>query len=529
MSNAGFIPPHSYAQDFETPIKELLISQKIHTRKKNPTYSELAKKTIWEGYTLEYTVENMRSIADHLGFKLHLSQAFYFIRDHFFRLPNGEVRTLRLSRYTDAAVAQVHSSNLYLDQTAATRTKNQMFNGWIGRTSSEAFKALKDSQAHFKMHPKPFSYSNIEGGNVWTAANSQEKVKILLGEDQFRLSLLTLILENPSWESLAAETLHLSSFNALKHQIDSSATPEALRHTAEEMFSLGLYTQKGRSGLIDRDSQALIMVKKFYESPSNISALEKYWFRNEAILKDLISPFQWSEEEAQNSHDAILDYLTKKNLMHRLIALDFGIDPDDLHLIVQAGYHLDVFMRPGPDHSFFITDYGLCTEMLQAIQKSADFCHLTNIDKEHLQRYIETAQKFHLELGPLLNQAAQQAKEAGFSIIPTPGSFLYETPTMYQEFPMVCEGFNINFINGLSGWSPKTKRPYYITHGLQVGNMLGSCIMDAFTKFLQSHIPDIEVFFIGRNPENINDFSEAMDWWNRIDTQSGIHCLTFEL
>ena len=54
--------------------------------------------------------------------------------------------------------------------------------------------------------------------------------------------------------------------------------------------------------------------------------------------------------------------------------------------------------------------------------------------------------------------------------------------------------------------------------------------MNAFTHYLRSYVSDIEVYFIGRSPQDPRDFSEAMDWWNRLETQAGIRSVAaFEI
>lgn len=502
-------------------IKHLLLSNKINTRQMNAEHSKLAKKTIWEGFTLIHTIENMEEIAKILGINLHYTEEFYLVRDHFCRLPNGETRTPRPSLQTDTAVMRVHSMNLYLNTTASTHTKNQIFNGWIGRTASFPLASLKEQQRFFAKPIDPFMYANVEGGNVWSAIDRKGNTKILMGSDQFALTLHTLLLEKQPWDILA-EKVDISFQEYAK-----GLTQNQIKEAAIEMFASGLLFQEGKTGLVERNAQSLIIIKKFYDQPALIDPNDQTWFRDGAVDMGAIKQFKWDDSDIEKCRGEVADYLTKKAIVHRLIALDFGIRPEDLHPIVQAGYHLDTFLRPGPNQSFFITNYASCIELLEGLQKNADQLGLTILDKELLHGYLKTAKKFHTELGPLLALAAQQTQDAGFTIIPMPSSFLYESPTMYKEFPMPSEGLNINFINSICGWSSKTEKFYYIAHGMQAGDKLGNCIMDAFNTFLKWYISPLDVFFIGKDPAN--DFSEAMDWWNRLDTQSGIHCFTFEL
>ncbi len=144
-----------------------------------------------------------------------------------------------------------------------------------------------------------------------------------------------------------------------------------------------------------------------------------------------------------------------------------------------------------------------------------------------LEGYLETAIKMDLELGSMLNEVGDQLCAAGFTVIRTPGHFIYEPYGMYEEFPMPSQGICINFMNGIAGWSSNCNFHFFITHGISVGEKVGQLLMDQFSSFMKSNIPDITLYFIGYNPDDKKDFSEALDFWNRLETQSGIHCASF--
>jgi len=86
--------------------------------------------------------------------------------------------------------------------------------------------------------------------------------------------------------------------------------------------------------------------------------------------------------------------------------------------------------------------------------------------------------------------------------------------------------YNLNFINAISGFSPETQRYFYITAGAEVGDRLGGIIMYAFKEFLCSYQQDLDVFYVGHDPENPQDFKESMRWGNRLGSQFGVHCLS---
>ena len=54
--------------------------------------------------------------------------------------------------------------------------------------------------------------------------------------------------------------------------------------------------------------------------------------------------------------------------------------------------------------------------------------------------------------------------------------------------------------------------------------------MDVYAQFLRSQAcPELGVYFVGRNPKNIKDYSEAFFTLNRLSSQMGPPCMSFEI
>jgi|GEM_PF-6829092 len=105
-----------------------------------------------------------------------------------------------------------------------------------------------------------------------------------------------------------------------------------------------------------------------------------------------------------------------------------------------------------------------------------------------------------------------------FKVVPTPGAFLAPK----------YDGRSVNFFNSISGFSPKTKRHYTIVPGSSMGTTLGSILMKYHKQFLEENCgSNLDVYFIGYNPNNKNDFSQADYLTNNF--HAGPHCASFEL
>jgi hypothetical protein len=520
----------SLPHDFNKEIKTLLLAADAQTRVQNQMQSLLGGKPFWKGISFIHTPQNMIALAQKLGIEIKRTPHFSYVRDHFLTLPDGTVVTARSSPFLEQATLRTHSSNIYLNRSAATHTTNQFFNVWSGYTKSYDAPIYKEQEKFLKKPAQTLAHTYFEGGNLFILKNLQGTTKVLMGSDQLLQTFHILELEERPWRELAKQINLHPSYDELRDEIFSSLTHDQIKRVAEEMFAQDLLHQDGKSGLIPHKTQLDIMLARFYtEGLLQGNQPLKDEVIKQMMAKQAIHHFEYREQESVKYKTAVADYLTKLKITQGLIAQDLGIKAEDLHFITQLNYHLDLFLTPGPNHSLFLSHYGICTDFLEAIRQNADHLQLSEIDHQYLDQYIETSKKMDRELGGLIKEVEAQLTEAHFKVIPMPGSLLYESKTIYREFPMPSGGFNINFMNALTGWDPKTKHHYYITHGIQVGDRLGNLLMDAIALFLQHYVPDIEVYFIGRDPKNLSDFSEAMDWWNRLETQSGIHCTTFEL
>ena len=234
---------------------------------------------------------------------------------------------------------------------------------------------------------------------------------------------------------------------------------------------------------------------------------------------------------------------------------EFGVNPEDIVEVPQGAYHLDVFIKTAPKGALFVQDFSKVFALLEGIldahlgfdgesqaeqiallQRSirtadpketlekltsrAKGPALTNRDLSILQSYLETATQLVIELQPIYERVNACLRKAGFTVIPTPGVFYGAEGKNWV---------NLNFLNAISGWSEKKQSYYYICLGAKVGDRLGMELMQANYKFLQSQQTPLLVYFVGYDPANPTDFSDAMSFSTEKGAQSGIHCLTYEL
>lgn len=325
---------------------------------------------------------------------------------------------------------------------------------------------------------------HFDGGNVFISTNSEGKPQALLGRAHY-LSNCMLARSVPSlfesWVDLKMR--HSQAGKTKEAQIDKmrsgfkrSLLPDDLQQELATLYSL------------------------------EVTGLSK------GSTKEL----------ALACREHVIEFMLQKKLCQSASANAFDLSSDDLHYISQADYHLDTFMKPGPNHSIFLQDYRLSLEVLLHLKSHAKELEFTKTDLFLLEGYIQTASRLNAEIGPLLNTIRQEIERAKFTVLSTPAIFIYES----QENPE--NAHCINFINGLSGWSSKISAFYYITMGCQTGDRLGKSLRESFSIFLKQYVPDIKVHFTGRDPKNLDDFSETM-YWAKTPSHAGLHCFTFEI
>jgi hypothetical protein len=459
-------------------------------------------------------IANMKVIAAHEEFDLVIANESYFLRDHFLKDKNGKIKVMGCpmsdehKKLIQQALERGTSKIAYFEESPTYTTHYQCFAGTGGSTLQTKPLALS-------------TYSNIsrislyiEGGNLLTLTNAKGQRKVLIGKDHLAQIHAQLRLEK-----------HFEK-NPPKDYTDE-LSKERIQEVAEEMYAMGLISfdfGKGRkTGFLSSQEINKILSAFHFEEE------RKLRFREVAIKQGAI-PFQWNDKFVQEVEPAVRKYLAQRSKVFDYLSSILDVPPENIHFITQFAYHLDVFIKSGPKGSLFIQDFGYCIHVLEKIQKKQDFLAFTVQECIMVGRYLDTAKDLQEKAGPSLQQTKKELEQAGFIVIPTPGLF-YD-----QDFYPAAPSYHLNFLNGISGWSPKQEHYFYITTGAQVGKHLSSLLSKLFTKSLQQYEPNLKVYFVGENPEKSGDFSRAMNLWNQVKKKGklergpmgGIHCLSFE-
>ena len=333
-----------------------------------------------------------------------------------------------------------------------------------------------------------------EGGNVFCCTNSQGELKILIGEESLTLTHMIMrqnqYFRNPDKKT---GTYYEETKSTMGAQGDAFNNLYLSGKVPAKVDTLAPDLTDGEALQITEEMAAMGLVKQL--DPSQTSQISQM-AKNYLGQRKLITEFLWPEE--------------------------FRVSAENILLIPQADYHLDTFMKPGPNGSLFVQSYAENLKILSRIKDLADHYGLSQEDREILENYIQETKQLAEDLKPIYEKIYASCEEGGFEVIPTPGAF----------FGCDTKGnrLNFNFLNAISGYSEANGRYYYITGGVMAGEKLGGLLMEAFTTFLENSVAPfpIQVHYLGYDPDTNSDYSESMLLANGT-IRSGIHCLTFEL
>lgn len=503
LSNA----PHLYKEntdDFGIIIQTLLMTRPFTS---SPEEQEHYRQT---GIRVKNSAINLASVCETLGIALETAPNHYMVRDHWIGLPDGTFALPGCSPSVKKAIERNESLKLVKQKSACYLSSHEYFLTTAGVVQEQ--NPLVEAEFRQKYHEVRNLRFYMEGGNHFLVS-VKGKLKLIIGEDIVHVALLQFRLDK-----------FFDTLQRLKYLADvtaSTLSPKKIVELIEEMYAQGLIKNPGdgKKGFISEEE--ILNLALQMPSRGAVNYLQA------AQHAEFFTPLRLNPKQIEAHRAIAANYFAQKAMTKAIIAKSFSVSVEDLIIIPQANYHLDVFIHPGPKKSFFVQDYEYTVALLTKIKSQAQALQLTDKDMKILDRYLQAAQEMDQHLKPLFDKTKENLLEAGFTVIPTPGIFYDISPRILSpDFPPEAITYNLNFMNGISGFSPKTNRYYYITTGAQVGDHLGPLFMKIFEEFLHSYQENLDVYYIGHPPQDPLNFKESMRWNNSLGGQFGIHCLT---
>jgi hypothetical protein len=450
-----------------------------------------------EGFSSHF-FENVKEIGAIEGFKVLASESVYSVRDPKLRAADGMILEPTCSEALPEAVSRCQKRSDHLKNHASVlSTHPSVRNCSLGIVARDKMHR-RTSDGLVESSPRE-SRLYFESGDCLHLTNRHHVSQYLFGEDLGVITHQALRkdqwfnkLESEDTASYFNETLIFGKCpNKITTMFLDKKIPEEIAARAKR-FSEELDDSKIKDVLCEMHSMGLVTRVKFE-----------------------------TKGDRAKGRAIACDYLAQQEFIRTILfPEELRCSAEQVKFFPQIAYHLDMAMAPGPKGSVFLQDFEMSVQLLQAIKDNATALHLTEADLKLLCSFSETTKRLGSELKPLMEDTKGGLKAAGYHVIPTPGAFY-----AYDR----DQPFNFNFLNCLTGYSEKTGHIYYIASGAKTDGKLAEVLMDSYTEFLQANCNDIAVYFVGRNPDNPSNFSEARDTLNRVNSQQGPHCLSFEL
>lgn len=447
--------------------------------------------------------ENVKEIGVLEGFKVEHSEpkySIYSIRDAKLSTADGHVLTPSCSSSLQNALVRMVSRIHLLKNHSAALTSHPSF---IGSTIGNVAKAKLHQRTADGLEQGRQRESRLyfEGGNCFEITAMDGKPRYVFGRD---LSIVThQVLRIDQWFATPDP-----------NRPNTSYLNESLLLSKYSTDVNKLYLEGKIPDLIDKE--AALTSKLLTDDDIEIVL-------REMAAMGLLKVFSFdTQADKVKGRTIATRYLAQHEFVkNRIFPAEIGCSAEQVVFVEQPAYHLDLMIAPGPKGSLFVQDFDEAVAVLNMINENAVALQISEVDISELEHFIATTAKLGNELKPVLGEVKRELQEAGFHLIPTPGAFYGYNAALKTQ--------NINFLNCLTGFSPKTKHYYYIASGAKTGGKLGEILMDAYVEFLNRHCKNIAVYFAGRSPEDNNDFTEAMHDLNSPTSQLGPHCLSFEL
>lgn len=212
-------------------------------------------------------------------------------------------------------------------------------------------------------------------------------------------------------------------------------------------------------------------------------------------------------------------FLAMNEISRDIMADELNIPTEDLVIVSQQEFHIDMFLRPLSDGRVLMHDYEESRKLVQAVLDDQNN-ELTVQNKKDLQKTVFELQQLHQQRQSISVLIGQQLQNAGLEVIKAPGVF------------SVGER-GVNYMNGMMGISQKDNVIFYITNASTV-----EALNVAFSGWIQKQQPGLKVEFVGRvalgedneldAPPGFNLAEALLGYWGGFDCATLHHGVTTE-
>lgn len=257
----------------------------------------------------------------------------------------------------------------------------------------------------YKFHV-PFRQATtcIEGGNCFLFMSNGRK-KAIVGEHSVLLSMIALE-EQDKFEDINTSEIDKPSSHAIRMARNLTLHQEKYKKDEERYPKLEKFNEE-KASKAKKIEQDRLDISPPYAMFSSYSPRKKEILTKDEVVyrKSLISPL--TKKDKTEYFDAAILLEAKLRVTKQTIAKELGLDLEDVAIIPQRGYHIDLELCAMPDGRIMLHDPGMVEEFLKQLSEKASGEKTVDL----LKKYAINAKKDAEKHGKTLKKTLKILKD----------------------------------------------------------------------------------------------------------------------
>ncbi|ELJ8614560.1 hypothetical protein RUK64_001721 [Vibrio cholerae] len=195
-------------------------------------------------------------------------------------------------------------------------------------------------------------------------------------------------------------------------------------------------------------------------------------------------------------------FIAMTEIVEEKMAEELGVTRDNLIILTQPGFHIDMQLRPLENGKVLINDYEYNKAIVKHAANSPSITEEERVELQNLLTELDIQTKYYNEIHKKIRQ---QLTEAGLTPVRTAGAFSVGNK-------------EVNWMNGIMGTG---NSKFYITNASSI-----SVLNDAFQQWIQHTVPGISVYFVGKEAAPDSFRGKLNQAEELLAAQGGLDCVT---
>ncbi|WP_238930515.1 hypothetical protein [Vibrio sp. S9_S30] len=196
-------------------------------------------------------------------------------------------------------------------------------------------------------------------------------------------------------------------------------------------------------------------------------------------------------------------FMAMMEIVNNKMAEELGVTRENLVILTQPGFHIDMHLRPLENGKVLINDYEQSKQFVENVIQNDTA--ISDADRTELQDTVTQLQTKAAYYADIYQMIHQQLIDAGLTPIKAIGEF-----DIGQR--------KVNWLNGIMGHG---NSKFYVTNASSIPSL-----NNAFADWLKNIVPEISVYFVGHAPATISTHKTHNQAEALLRGSGGLDCVT---